>query len=83
MSSKLSTVTVAELRSAPGSFILLRADFPDLDTYYIWCGQHGWLPDSNLTKTLRHEFHSIEEAEIAGDDLITLPLQEKPSCSHN
>jgi hypothetical protein len=82
MSPKVSTVVVAELRSAPGSFVLLREDSSDTENFYVWCGQYGWLPDSDLAKTLQHIFHSVKEAERATKKLVKLPLQKRPS-SHN
>jgi hypothetical protein len=83
MPPTVSTITVAELRDAPGSFILLRADFPDLDKCYVWCGQYGWLPSSELANTLRYEYRSMRKAERAAQKYVTRPLQENPSCSHN
>ena len=83
MSPTVSTIVVAELRDAPGSYVLLREDSSDNVNAYIWCGQYGWLPSSPLAQTLRREFRSMKKAERASDKYAKLPLQALPQDSQN
>lgn len=78
MPQSVSTVVVAEPEYAPGRFVLLRADLPDMDRWFVWCGRSlGWLPLKTTSSAYVHLFASEEEAFAASDKYITLPLQEE------
>lgn len=72
---KLSTVTIAEPRWAPGRFILFRVDLHD-DHVCVWCGRSmGWRPFDGTSKAFFHLFPSMEAAEEAANKYIKLPVQ--------
>jgi hypothetical protein len=76
MSDQLSTVIIAEPDSAPGQFCLFRADFPDPDNLFIWCGPSlGWLPANATARLLHRLYRSVEEADDDADRYVTWPLR--------
>jgi len=77
MSQSVSTVVVAEPRYAPGRFVLLRADLPDMDRGFVWCGRSlGWRPMETTSTAFVKLFPSEEKATEAADKYVTLPLQD-------
>lgn len=78
MPDQVSTVVIAQPDHAPGRFALLRAELPDLDHWFVWCGRSlGWLPLKTTSSVYVRLFSSWEEAQEAADEYITLPIQEQ------
>ena len=76
--TSLSTVTLCEPEYAPGKLVLIRADFPDTDRQFVWCGRSlGWLPFKTTSNAYFHLFSSEAKAQKAANDYISLPLQEQ------
>jgi hypothetical protein len=77
MAKKLSTFIVAEPLDKPGYTCLLRWDFPDSDTYYIWCGpEFGWLLFKGPGCVHRALFATEDEACDAMDKYGQLAVAE-------
>lgn len=72
-----STIVVAESNDRHGWYGLIRADFPDMDRGYIWCGKAlGWLPIGPQARLHAALFASVEAAEKAAEKAAVVPLQE-------
>ena len=79
---RISIVTIAEPEYAPGRYVLLRADAPNKDRWYAWCGRsRGWLPMKEASNAFFRQFDSTEAAEKAIEKALTFPLQEALPCS--
>lgn len=77
MSDQVSAVTIAEPKYAPGRYIIIRSDFPELDHKYVWCGRSlGWLPKNLTTRLYQESYRSVDEAAEVAERYITWPLQE-------
>lgn len=74
MPQQLSTITIWRAADGPRRFILVRADFPDSDREYIWCGKAGWQPWNTGTELLAKIFRSEAEAKQAAKKTTTYPL---------
>ena len=77
MPNRVSAVVIAEPEYARGQFVLIRADLPDTDRRFVWCGRSlGWLPFETTSRAFFRFFSSREAAEEAAEKYVTLPVQE-------
>lgn len=75
----LITITIASPVSDPDKFFLIRADMPEVDTEYVWCGQAlGWIVAGPLAVKHRKLYDSFEDAEDAASRLVHRKVGRKP-----
>jgi len=73
--TKVSTIAVFESPHSPGRFILVRADEPHPDRFYVWCGRSlGWRPMGDTNEGFYRLYWTEDAAAQAADQAVKLPL---------
>lgn len=77
MPKQLSAVTILQEVEHPNRFILIRADSPDMDRQFVWCGKaNGWQPWNATTELIAKTFRTEDDAKRAANKAVTFTLQE-------
>lgn len=75
MPQQVSTIVVLQDTENKNRFILVRADFPDAQRRFIWCGRAlGWRLWNFVTEVVAKSFRSGAEAQKAADKAVAFPL---------
>lgn len=78
MPKQVSAVILAEPEYAPGQFVLIRVDFPNMRRRFVWCGRSmGWKPMMTTSNVFFRLFPSVDAAQEEAEKYVTLPVQKE------